>query len=866
MARPTPLHINIPLPTEEAAPGYFEHHHSTAKTPGGGEDSSFHTLTRNGTRYLDSPSSSNPSSPMMTPLPFKMMMHQQQQPDIKRISEYEFPRAVKVDTPYQSYMNHPFMNLKPQPPSSNLQQQQQKGQQSQEVSVVVAAAVAAPSMKTTKAAGAAPSYSAQYASFDSNVTVLTKSSSTSTGGGATIVHVSPKNNLSNIENSITSPPSVRSEDSKEYANSNKPSTISALSMIENEKMGLHHLQADSQHPHQQHQQQDYFQQHHHHRDSMGGFAPPPPYLQTDHGGVVVAPSSFPTGYGPVTPSPTPVVAIPFGSGGARGNNNGSSSNRNKRLSMPNTSTTSFHSLASSNSTSSVATLVALPPSSSTSSNISNSVSTPPLSVKTLKDFKRHSLPVSLIKRPAPATLSPSVVNSDLQWPSAMTMSMGVVGSVVTRPQLARTMTPPPQATTLFTPRTSVIAANSSGGVGTSRLLERSEMERASGEMFEDDDEKRDEDFHPLSPLTSQQPRKLDTHIAKGLAGGRGRGRVGGSMSSLGGFQHLPHCTSSTITNSSGGSVVVGALTQNNLHHMHITGNKRSVATSPGMMAEPRARENFPGFFQDAKEHGSHWIFYSYGFVLTGALIWALMMPLMAPWAAVLPGAVLLIFIAQFGGYRWRRRQNNKQLLRDRQHSAVAQHAHAAAAKILRPHHLQHGHSASTSSSVRPNHSQQSSVSENDQTMSSIFSSPTGGGFNSTSTPLPPYPLRQHSHHNHNSPPPFLKSQFQHQYQYYYHRQSSSLSSNSVSAGSPIATWSASSSPAPFVAATPAKFSPPLPPSFPEGVPQTPSSADSSSSSSRSPSPPRTSFPSASFQSSRLRESTVSVDQEERLQD
>ncbi|KAG0032527.1 hypothetical protein BGZ81_010679 [Podila clonocystis] len=59
-----------------------------------------YSFTRNGSQYIASPSS--PASPMMTPvLPYKGM-------DTKRVSEYEFPTAIKVDSLYQSYLNHPF--------------------------------------------------------------------------------------------------------------------------------------------------------------------------------------------------------------------------------------------------------------------------------------------------------------------------------------------------------------------------------------------------------------------------------------------------------------------------------------------------------------------------------------------------------------------------------------------------------------------------------------------------------------------------------------------------------------------------------------------------------------------------------------
>ncbi|GJJ75547.1 hypothetical protein EMPS_07905 [Entomortierella parvispora] len=807
-ANSTALHIIVPPPIEEA-PGYFEYSPQTSKD---GQDPSFLTFTRDGNRYLDSPTSSDLSSPMMTPLSFKVMIDHQQEHDSKRIGECEPSKAAKIDLPFQTIENHPFMSLKPQPP-------QQKNEKSQEYVLKSTPTAIAPA--STKPTVIVQSYSTKYANF-------VKSSSS----GPTIVHVSPKSSTlssSVTENVVTSRPSTRNGVNDGVKDSSRPSTHVVLSMIENEKVGLHQAGEDAsvaRHVNTN-QQQHYFQQQHHHhqhRDSLGGQAPPPPYLQSDHG---VAESSSPpphasSGFGLGIPSSS--------SSGVRGD---ASSRRNlKRQSMPHSS--SLHSLASSGLSPSVTTLVAPPPLSNTS------VSSTP-SFKTPKEMKRHSLPVSMIKRPALAALLPSVGTSEVQWPSAMTMSMGIVGSVVTRPQLARTMTPPPQATTLFTPRSAITAATNvgnAGDVGSGRLLERSEMERSSSEMYEDDDEKRDEDFHPLSPLTSQRPCKADHQLKKGLTGGRGRGRVGGSITSLGGFQHQAHGSGSTEPS----TVVVGALTRSNLHHMNITGYQKSVATNRDMMdaSNMKARENFPGFFEDAKELGSHWMFYSYGVVLVGALIWALMVPLLAPWAAVLPGAVAMIWMAQYASYRWRRRQNNKQLVRDRQQSAVAKHAHAAAAAVLRPNHLHHSHTPSSSSSVRPNHSQQSSVSENDRSVSSILSSPTAASPN-------------HSHHrqqqylHYNSPPHILKSQFQHQYQSHFHRQSSSSSSSSPSVsagsagGSPLAGWSAN-----MASASPAqsKFSPPLP-AFPEGESEGEQTSPSNVGSST---PPRTSFPSGTLQS------------------
>jgi len=864
----TTLHISVP-PLNEEVPGYFEYNAHTSKE---GEDPSFHTFTRDGTRYLDSPTSSDPSSPMMTPLPFKVIMDYQHHQDSKRIGECEASKAVKINTPYQTIADHPFMNLQPQPPQQQIEKKQEF--------VLKTTPVAAVPVTSAKPTVVVQSYSTKYVNF----------SSKSSAGRPTVVHVSPKSSTlssSVIENVVISGPGSTPNtpngvnDGVRY--STKPSTHVALSMIENEKSSLRQSDEDASAARliNTNQQQHYFQLHHHHqhRDSLGGLAPPPPYLQSDHGVAVSSPTPphASSGFGLGVPQ-APFLVVPSGgsSGGVRGD---ADSRLNlKRQSLPNPS--SLHSLVSSGSAYSVATLVAPPP------PLSDALASPTPSFKTPKEMKRHSLPVSLIKRPALAALLPSIGTSEVQWPSAMTMSMGVVGSVVTRPQLARTMTPPPQATTLFTPRSAIAATvNVSGGsVGSGRLLERSEMERTSSEMYDEDDEKRDEDFHPLSPLTVQRPCKVENQQKKGLTGGRGRGRVGGSMSSLGGFQHQAHGSESTAPS----SVVVGALTRNNLHHMHITGYEKSVATKRAMMdaSNMKVRENFPGFFEDAKDLGSHWMFYSYGFVLSGALIWALMVPLLAPWAAVLPAAVAMIWMAQYGvrheagflwcsifqwltryccdlkqqGYRWRRRQNNKQLIRERQHSAVAKHAHAAAAAVLRPHHLHHSHSSSTSSSVRPNHSQQSSVSENDPSMSSILSSPTAASSSQT------HHHRHQQHLHYNSPPQLLKSQFQHQYQHYYHRQTSSSSSSSspsvtaaATGGSPLAGWSTnltSASPVPSVA----KFSPPLP-AFSEGVFQAGLASSSIASFS---SPPRTSFPPGTLQSSRLRDLTL--DHEERLQD
>ncbi|KAF9151320.1 hypothetical protein BG015_006824, partial [Linnemannia schmuckeri] len=272
MARINPLHIDIPpVPShlhmkkssrsEPLSPsGMFNTTNTTTKE--GAEEASFFSLTRNGFQYPDSPSS-DISSPMMTPLPFKMMMPQPlnnnihlltpatpavsvvEKDDRKKLREYEFPSpaavtsvAIKVEGQgIQPYQNHPFTQLR---------QQRQPPQQQR--------------LPTPLTAKATPvlSYSAKYANFTNNSsTPITTTSTTQT-----VVRVSPRSTHFNNQDNDN--------------NSRKPSTTMALSMIEKEKMAY-------QYPT--------------HRISMVS-PPPPPYISfsspssSDHGaGVGTAPST-----------------------------------------------------------------------------------------------------------------------------------------------------------------------------------------------------------------------------------------------------------------------------------------------------------------------------------------------------------------------------------------------------------------------------------------------------------------------------------------------------------------------------------------------------------------------------------------------
>ncbi|KAG0292617.1 hypothetical protein BGZ98_002512, partial [Dissophora globulifera] len=138
MARNSTLHIDIPQSTLQPhlytksmnptsspeSPSYFQPK----------DESSSFSFTRNGSQYLASPSSVTSCSPMMTPLPFKMLHEPLQMPptphpsgrvEKNKLGEYEFPHSAGLvkgeTTPFQSHLNHPFTQFRQQ----RLQEQQQ---------------------------------------------------------------------------------------------------------------------------------------------------------------------------------------------------------------------------------------------------------------------------------------------------------------------------------------------------------------------------------------------------------------------------------------------------------------------------------------------------------------------------------------------------------------------------------------------------------------------------------------------------------------------------------------------------------------------------------------------------------------------
>ncbi|KAI1318375.1 hypothetical protein EDD11_006713 [Mortierella claussenii] len=152
MARSAALHINIPSTATTLTPHPIHRQAALPESPGyfqsrdGESDESSFSFTRNGSQYLASPSSvMSTTSPMMTPLPFKMqapLPHSTSPPtgvfpgrqdEKKRLSEYEFPvnstmADIKGDF---SCMNRPFIQLRPQ----RLQEHQLKSRLSQQAYV-----------------------------------------------------------------------------------------------------------------------------------------------------------------------------------------------------------------------------------------------------------------------------------------------------------------------------------------------------------------------------------------------------------------------------------------------------------------------------------------------------------------------------------------------------------------------------------------------------------------------------------------------------------------------------------------------------------------------------------------------------------
>ncbi|KAG0257722.1 hypothetical protein BG011_003792 [Mortierella polycephala] len=120
------------------------------------------------------------------------------------------------------------------------------------------------------------------------------------------------------------------------------------------------------------------------------------------------------------------------------------------------------------------------------------------------------------------------------------------------------------------------------------------------------------------------------------------------------------------------------------HRSSLLNGTRTRSLNLAGIQHPRAsaREQFPGYWEDAKHHRMHWMVYAFGPMAVGSLIWAFMMPALLIWAAALPGVLVLALGTQYGGYRWRRRKHYKQQLRERQPSATALSSMRAASAAL----------------------------------------------------------------------------------------------------------------------------------------------------------------------------------------
>ncbi|KAG0277528.1 hypothetical protein BGZ95_005794 [Linnemannia exigua] len=75
------------------------------------------------------------------------------------------------------------------------------------------------------------------------------------------------------------------------------------------------------------------------------------------------------------------------------------------------------------------------------------------------------------------------------------------------------------------------------------------------------------------------------------------------------------------------------------------GGGGGTTTTGGGPIERNAQ--FPGFWEDAKQHHMHWTVYSIGLAAVASLVWVLMMPTLMVWVPILPGAVVLLMGVQY---------------------------------------------------------------------------------------------------------------------------------------------------------------------------------------------------------------------------
>ncbi|KAF9324312.1 hypothetical protein BGZ91_003019 [Linnemannia elongata] len=753
MARMNPLHIDIPSTpsylhmkkasrSEPLSPsGMFNTTNTTNTSKEGTEEASFFSLTRNGYQYPDSPSS-DISSPMMTPLPFKMMMPMPQQPNLhlltpvtptvvaekddrKKLREYEFPSpaaagvAIKVEAPaYQAYQNHPFTQLR--------QQKQQPQPQQQQL----------PTPPTAKATPVL-SYSAKYANFTNSSTTIT----TSTTTPQTVVRVSPRPIQSNKDNH----------------NSRKPSTTMALSMIEKEKMAY-------QYPT--------------HRVSMVS-PPPPPYISSsppsssDHGaGVGTGPTTATTSTISTLSATSAVIAIspPLQQVPDQQQQHlahdpaittttasiaASHTAKTKRYSLP-------VALARSASSSSATTLsspaiIVAGSGVMMSDMVSTTVTPRVFSPKVSRDVKRHS--VAVIPSSMSSSTSPSNNNMPLSRPSTKTatgLGLGHRGISNMPPQAIpifgstgsaadMMMKTPPTA---FNPRSSLSSSSSPA----TRLMER------TGTDTEKD----------LSALIGPEHDHKNTLM---------------SLSHTNVTAHNNNHSSTPSTLSSPprmqGLLRIASLQRATAAASAAERNLILSTSRIGGGLGPLERTEFPGFWEDAKQHNMHWTVYTIGLAAVASIAWVLMLPALMVFVPILPGAVVLLLGVQYSVYRWRRRRHYTQQLKDRRPSPAALSSMRAASAALT--HSRSSSAVATAPSspqfhaFSPNHHHLRGVSigsgvgataglgKGHAYRSSLSSMHTSVGSITTSDSFlePHQPSSSTSASS--SPPSHLRSQFQHQY-------------------------------------------------------------------------------------------------------
>ncbi|KAG0305683.1 hypothetical protein BGZ97_001033, partial [Linnemannia gamsii] len=603
-----------------------------------GGDESFFSLTRNGLQYPDSPSS-DISSPMMTPLPFKMMMPQPntnnmshlltpvtpgigggvEKEDRKKLREYEFPSptamassvAMKVEaSAYQAYQNHPFTHLRQQ--RQQLQQQQQL-----------------PSPPTAKATPNL-SYSAKYANYTNNsTTTATTTTAIFTPQQQTVVRVSPR-------------PAHFSKDS----NTRKPSTTMALSMIEKEKLAYQYPPS--------------------HRVSMVS-PPPPPYISSsspssDHGaGVGTPPPTTTTTTQSAASTAAAVIAIapPLQVPDQQHHHHlhydptvtttGVSSSlaaKSKRHSLP----VALARSASSSSFSTSSSPAIIVAGSGVMVSDSSVAATPRVFSPRApsRDVKRHSLAV--IPSSASSTMLPS--NNNMARPnkiyghrSISNMPPQAIPIYASTGSAADMMmkTPP----TAFNPR----APFSSSSSPSTRLLERNVNAADIDTVFYNLKHHHLHHHHVHSPTVEEGTDK-DLSALIGPEHDHKNNLLTLSHTNIN--AHNLHTSSSPLASSPArmqGLLRIASLQRAtaaaSAAERNLILSTSRIGGGPTSMSMGLERSEFPGFWEDAKQHNMHWTVYTMGLAALASLVWVLILPSLMMFVPIFPGTVVLLMGFQY---------------------------------------------------------------------------------------------------------------------------------------------------------------------------------------------------------------------------